>query len=102
MKSHLWQVDIEDYAPLIGEEAAERILHKAHRLRGLRVLHVSSAPTGGSGCDPGPEFRRRKACGACVSYGSDGSIEIVFAVSGPARNNVIGAARTLPRDLGLP
>lgn len=47
MKSHLWQVDIEDYAPLIGEEAAERILHKAHRLRGLRVLHVSSTFYGG-------------------------------------------------------
>lgn len=47
MKSHLWRVDIEDYAPLIGEEAVERILHKAHRLRGLRVLHVSSTFYGG-------------------------------------------------------
>lgn len=47
MKSYLWQVDIEDYAPLIGEEAVERIRHKAHRLRGLRVLHVSSTFYGG-------------------------------------------------------
>ena len=47
MKSHLWRVDIEDYAPLIGDEAVERILHKAHRLRGLRVLHVSSTFYGG-------------------------------------------------------
>lgn len=47
MKSHPWRVDIADYAPLIGEEAVERILHKAHRLRGLRVLHVSSTFYGG-------------------------------------------------------
>ena len=40
-------MDIEDYAPLIGEEVVERILHKAHRLRGLRVLHVSSTFYGG-------------------------------------------------------
>jgi trehalose synthase len=40
-------VDIDDYAPLIGESALERILHKAHRLRDLRVLHVSSTFYGG-------------------------------------------------------
>lgn len=47
MKSHLWRVDIEDYEPLSGEEAVERILHKAHRLRGLRELNVSSTFYGG-------------------------------------------------------
>ncbi len=47
MKKHSWQICIEDYAPLIGEEAVERILHKAHRLRGMRVLHVSSTFYGG-------------------------------------------------------
>jgi len=40
-------VDIDDYAPLIGEEAMERILHKGHRLRDLRVLHLSSTFYGG-------------------------------------------------------
>ncbi|MCO6414518.1 MAG: glycosyltransferase [Thiogranum sp.] len=40
-------VDIDDYAPLIGEEAMERIVHKAHRLRDMRVLHVSSTFYGG-------------------------------------------------------
>jgi trehalose synthase len=40
-------VDVDDYAPLIGEEAMERILHKAHRLRDLRVLHLSSTFYGG-------------------------------------------------------
>ncbi len=47
MKKHSWMVDIDDYSPLIGEEAAERILHKAHRLRDMRVLHVSSTFYGG-------------------------------------------------------
>lgn len=47
MKKYSWMVDIDDYAPLIGEEALERILHKAHRLRGLRVLHLSSTFYGG-------------------------------------------------------
>ena len=47
MKKRLWQIGIEDYAPLIGDEAVERIMEKAHRLRGLRVLHVSSTFYGG-------------------------------------------------------
>jgi trehalose synthase len=47
MKKYSWQVNIEDYAPLIGDEALERILHKAQRLRDLRVLHVSSTFYGG-------------------------------------------------------
>lgn len=47
MKKYTWMVDIDDYAPLIGEETLERILHKSHRLRGLRVLHLSSTFYGG-------------------------------------------------------
>lgn len=47
MKKYSWMVDIDDYAPLIGDEAMERILHKSHRLRGLRVLHLSSTFHGG-------------------------------------------------------
>jgi trehalose synthase len=47
MKRYSWHVNIEDYAPLIGDEALERILHKAHRLRDLRVLHLSSTFYGG-------------------------------------------------------
>jgi len=47
MKKHSWLVSIEDYAPLIGEEAVERIARKAQRLRGLRVVHVSSTFYGG-------------------------------------------------------
>lgn len=47
MKKYSWMVDIDDYAPLIGEEAMERIVHKAHRLRDMRVLHVSSTFYGG-------------------------------------------------------
>jgi hypothetical protein len=34
MKKYTWMVDIDDYAPLIGEETLERLLHKFHRLRG--------------------------------------------------------------------
>jgi len=47
MKTHSWLVNIEDYVPLIGEEAAERIARKAQRLRGMHVLHVSSTFYGG-------------------------------------------------------
>ena len=47
MKKRLWQIGIDEYAPLIGEEAVERIMEKAHRLRGLRVLHISSTFYGG-------------------------------------------------------
>jgi trehalose synthase len=47
MAAHTWRIDVDDYAPLIGEEALARIRHKAHRLRGLRVLHLSSTFYGG-------------------------------------------------------
>ena len=47
MKKHSWQVTIEDYAPLIGTEAVERIVLKAQRLRGLRVVNISSTFYGG-------------------------------------------------------
>ena len=47
MAMQAWRMDIGDYAPLVGEEAVDRIRDKAHRLRGLRVLHVSSTFYGG-------------------------------------------------------
>ena len=47
MKKHSWRVSIEDYAPLIGAEVVERIVLKAQRLRGLRVLNISSTFYGG-------------------------------------------------------
>jgi trehalose synthase len=47
MKRHSWLVNIEDYAPLIGEETVERIMRKAQRLRGMYVVHVSSTFYGG-------------------------------------------------------
>jgi trehalose synthase len=47
MRKRSWLVDIEDYEPLIGIEAVERIRHKAQRLRGLRVVNVSSTFYGG-------------------------------------------------------
>lgn len=47
MKKHSWLVNIEHYAPLIGEDSVERIMRKAQRLRGLRVVHVSSTFYGG-------------------------------------------------------
>jgi len=47
MKRYSWFVKIEDYAPLIGDGAFERILHKAHRPLDLRVLHLSSTFYGG-------------------------------------------------------
>lgn len=47
MRKHSWLVNIEDYAPLIGEDAVERIVRKAQRLRGMQVLHVSSTFYGG-------------------------------------------------------
>jgi trehalose synthase len=47
MKKYSWMVDVDDYAPLIGEEAMERLLEKAYRLRDLRVLHLSSTFYGG-------------------------------------------------------
>lgn len=42
-----WQIGIDDYRPLIGEEVVARIVRKANRLRGLRVVHVSSTFYGG-------------------------------------------------------
>jgi trehalose synthase len=47
MKKYSWMVDIDDYSPLIGEEAMERLLEKAYRLRDLRVLNLSSTFYGG-------------------------------------------------------
>ncbi|HXG52793.1 MAG TPA: glycosyltransferase [candidate division Zixibacteria bacterium] len=47
MKKRSWLVNIEDYAPLIGEEAVERTMRKAQRLRGMHVVHVSSTFYGG-------------------------------------------------------
>jgi trehalose synthase len=47
MRKHSWLVNIEDYAPLIGGEAVERIKRKAQRLRGLRVVNISSTFYGG-------------------------------------------------------
>jgi len=47
MRKYSWMVDLDDYAPLIGDDAVERILQKAHRLRDLRVLNVSSTFYGG-------------------------------------------------------
>ncbi len=47
MKKHSWLVSVEDYAPLIGAEVVERITRKAQRLRGLRVVNISSTFYGG-------------------------------------------------------
>ena len=38
---------IEDYAPLVGGEAVDRILKKAARVQGLHIVHVSSTFYGG-------------------------------------------------------
>jgi Ran GTPase-activating protein (RanGAP) involved in mRNA processing and transport len=38
-------IDIDDYRPLIGEESVERIVRKAKRLRGLKVVNISSTFT---------------------------------------------------------
>ncbi len=40
-------IGIEDYRPLIGEEAVERIREKASRINGLHVANVSSTYYGG-------------------------------------------------------
>jgi len=47
MRKHTWRVNIDDYAPLIGTEAVERIRGKAQRLRGLRIVNISSTFYGG-------------------------------------------------------
>ena len=38
---------VEQYAPLIGTRAVERILQKAEQLRAVHVVHVSSTFYGG-------------------------------------------------------
>jgi len=47
MINHPRVVDIEDYSPLIGEEALERILKKAKPLQDLHVVNVNSTYYGG-------------------------------------------------------
>jgi len=47
MRKHSWLVKLEDYAPLIGPEAVDRITRKAQRLRDLRVVNISSTFYGG-------------------------------------------------------
>ena len=38
---------LDRYQPLIGERATERLLKKAGRLNGIKVLHVNSTREGG-------------------------------------------------------
>jgi trehalose synthase len=45
--STLGMHSFESYAPLIGEEATERILRKAERLRDAHIVHISSTFYGG-------------------------------------------------------
>jgi trehalose synthase len=40
-------IEVEDYAPLVGEETVERIKAKAKRLQGMHVAHVNSTYYGG-------------------------------------------------------
>jgi trehalose synthase len=47
MEKRSWLVKIEDYTPLVGMETIERITRKAQRLRGLRVVNISSTFYGG-------------------------------------------------------
>ena len=47
MKKYSWLVSVEDYEPLIGTEAVERIIRKAQRLRGVRIINISSTFYGG-------------------------------------------------------
>ena len=47
MRKYSWLVSVEDYEPLIGGATVERITRKAQRLRGLRVVNVSSTFYGG-------------------------------------------------------
>src|SRR5512143_501880 len=47
MKKYSWLVSVEDYEPLIGIEAVERIIRKAQRLRGVRMVNISSTFYGG-------------------------------------------------------
>jgi trehalose synthase len=47
MFRHQRLISVEDYAPLIGAEAVERIREKARPLQGLHVAHVNSTYYGG-------------------------------------------------------
>lgn len=47
MDTHFSLCRLEQYEPLIGAETVERILRKARRLQGLRLIHVSSTFYGG-------------------------------------------------------
>lgn len=47
MFRHTRLIQIEDYAPLIGAEAVERIRQKAKPLQGLHVAHMNSTYYGG-------------------------------------------------------
>jgi hypothetical protein len=42
MKKYSWLVGLENYEPFIGLETVERITRKAQRLRGLRMVNISS------------------------------------------------------------
>jgi trehalose synthase len=45
--AHYRIIQIEDYEPLIGRDAVERIRHKAAKLKGLRVANFNSTYYGG-------------------------------------------------------
>ena len=47
MEKFFWPLRIEQYEQLIGAEAVERIMRKAKRLHGLRVINISSTFYGG-------------------------------------------------------
>lgn len=47
MEKMFWPLRIEQYEPLIGAEAVERIMLKAKRLNDLRVVNISSTFYGG-------------------------------------------------------
>ena len=47
MEKFFWPLGIEEYENLIGADAVERIVQKAKRLHGLRVINVSSTFYGG-------------------------------------------------------
>jgi hypothetical protein len=47
MKKYSWLVGLQDYEPFIGPETVERITRKAQRLRGLRMVNISSTFYGG-------------------------------------------------------
>ena len=47
MEKAFWPLRIEQYEPLIGAEAVERIMLKAKRLNDLRVVNISSTFYGG-------------------------------------------------------